>query len=178
MNLAATGRLAEHLHAAIHDALRDSTAYASRGILVSTALTARHDLHASNEVLYRAMYTLFCAMPWRLARDTTFFISTVDVDGGIELEWEGREESAEAEGALRDVLRAGPHGDLVDIALAALEQFCDARAGAVRTDLVPLPSSPRFPRGSLAVRRVSVFLPVSKEAGLAARARLASEAST
>ena len=152
--------MARALHRAIHDALRDSKAYASRGILVSTALTAKTDLHAPEALLHRAIYTLFAALPWRIVPDSTLLITTYDVEGGVELLWEGREEWTHP-AQDRDALRDGPHGDLVDIALTALRTFCAMREGRVEVEHEPLPSSPRFPRGTSARRRVTAFLPAA-----------------
>ena len=150
--------LADALHRAISDALRDSKAYSSRGILVSVALTAKTDLHAPEALLHRAVYTLFAALPWRLVPDSALFIATFDMDGGIGLVWEGREEPV-YDGEGLEQLREGPHGDLVDIALTALRSFCALRDGHVEVERVEVPSSPRFPRGIAIRRRVAAFLP-------------------
>lgn len=152
--------MAETLHRAIVDALRDSKVYGSRGILVSLALTATTDLRAAPEqLLHRSIYTLFAALPWRLIPGSTLFISTCDIDGGIELVWEGREEPSDPGADLAQALRGGPHGDLVDIALTALRTFCALREGRVEVELTPLPSSPRFARGVALRRRVTAVLP-------------------
>lgn len=152
--------MAETLHRAIIDALRDSKGYGARGILVSLALTANTDLRAApEELLHRSVYTLFAALPWRLVPDSTLFISTADVDGGVELVWEGREEPAFAGSEPGQALREGPHGDLVDIALTALRTFCAMRDGRVDVELTSVPSSPRFTRGVAVRRRVTAFLP-------------------
>lgn len=153
--------MAKTLHAAIRHALADSPAYRSRGILVSTALTAEADLNAEGDVLYNAVYTLFCALPWRVVPGTSVYITTFDVASGIELAWECREEPQLAEGTLRDVLRQGPHGDLVDIALDALEGFCGMRGGECVTERTPVVSSPQFPRSETLLRRVRAYLPAA-----------------
>lgn len=166
ITLPAASHVATALHAAIVKALRDSRAYGERGILVSPLLTATKPLDAPPALLHSAVYTLFCALPHRLVRGSTMLIATEDVDGGIELVWECREEPAFGVADLHASLRGGPHGDLVDIALRALESFCDLRAGSVETMLVPAPASPQFPRGDAVLRRVTAFLPASREDGL------------
>ena len=177
MNLAATVLLADALHRAILDALHDSKAYLRRGILVSLALTAKTDLGAPPQLLHRAVYTLFAAMPWRLVPDSTIFIATYDVDGGVTLVWESREVPAFATEDLDQSLREGPHGDLVDIALTALRNFCAMRAGEMKTERVILPSSPRFPRGLAVQRRVTAFLPAAAREPLR-QPQIGAEAST
>lgn len=157
------------LHAAIRHALSDSPQYRARGILVSAVLDARTDLNAENDVLYNAVYTLFCAMPWRLVPGTAMYVHTLDVPGGVELAWECRE-GATVDGDLRRVLREGPHGDLVDIAYAALETFCGLRAGECLSERTVVPASPHFPRGEAIHRRVRAYLPASREDGLASLA--------
>ena len=159
--------MAVQLHAAIGRALRDSRAYAERGILVSPILLATRTLQAPPELLHHAIYTLFCALPHRLVPDTTLLIATDDVEGGIELTWEARELPAFAHRDLHESLRAGPHGDLVDIAFTALQSFCELRAGRIDMELITIPASPRFPKGDAVLRRVTAFLPASREEGLA-----------
>lgn len=158
--------MSQALHAAIRHALADSAGYRARGILVSPILNATADLRLPNDVLYNAVYTLFCALPWRLVPGTSIFIATMDVPGGVELAWECREEPPMGGSGLRDALRQGPHGDLVDIAYGALEQFCGLRAGECLAERAVVPSSPQFPRGEAVLRRVRAFLPVSREEGL------------
>ena len=159
--------MSQALHAAIRHALADSPAYGARGILVTTILEAKADLRVPTDVLYNAVYTLFCALPWRLVPGTSMLVTTLDVPGGVELTWECREEPTTNEKGLRDALRHGPHGDLADIAYAALERFCGLRAGECLAQRTLVPASPRFPRGDAVLRRVRVFLPLSREDGLA-----------
>lgn len=153
--------MAEALHRAIHDALRDSTVYTARGILTSAILEATTELQADKDVLYQAVYTLFCAMPWRLAPGTTFLVTTRDVENGLELSWEGREETGIEAHDLREVLRMGPHGDLVGIAFAALEQFCHARAGEAQSEVTIVATSPWTPRRAVLRRRVRIVIPAA-----------------
>lgn len=160
--------MSQALHAAIRHALADSPGYRLRGILLSTVLDATLDLRVPNDVLYNAVYTLFAALPSRLVPGTSVFISTVDVRGGVELTWECREEVSLDARELRDALRRGPHGDLVEIAYHALEAFCGLRAGECVAERALVPASPQFPRGDAVLRRVRAFLPVSREEGLAA----------
>lgn len=134
---------------------------------MSALLDAHGDLRVEGDLLSNSVYTLFCVLPSRLVPGTTLFISTMDVPGGIELSWEGREETAVGGGHLREVLRQGPHGDLADIAYAALERFCGLRAGECVAERTRVPASPQFPRGEATKRRVRAFLPASREDGLA-----------
>lgn len=134
-------------------------------------LDACCDLKAEDEVLYNSVYTLFCAMPWRLVPGTTLYVHTLDVPGGVELAWECREAASLSDGDLRRVLRQGPHGDLVDIACAALEQFCGLRAGECLSERALVPASPHFPRGEAVQRRVRAYLPISRADGLASHGK-------
>lgn len=157
------------LHRAILDALRDAQDYREKGILVSPLLEATVDLAAHESVLYQAVYTLFRALPSRLLPGSLLLVSTQDVEGGVELLWEGREPfSPEPEG--RDVLnllRSGPHGDLLEIAMLALERFCEARAGYVEQRVEPGSTSSAFERAPYVVRRVAAYLPALSGAGRA-----------
>jgi|SRR5581483_1380751 len=155
------------LHRAILDGLRDAPAYGERGILVLPLLEATLDLGAHETLLYQAVYTLVRALPDRLLRGSPFVITTTDAPGGVELAWEGREpaERAAGGGDLRGALRLGPHGDLLDIALLALERFCDARSGFIETRESPIDSASAFPRPPHVLRRVVAFLPTKPEDG-------------
>lgn len=148
------------LHQAIRDALRDAPGYQERGILVSQFLDATADLSADETLLYRAVYTIFRALPERLMRGSLMLVATEDVEGGIQLTWEGREPAdLPHAGDVRDLLRAGPHGDLLEIAMVALERFCQARAGYVETTVERVQTASAFERPPHAIRRVVAFLP-------------------
>lgn len=160
--------MADALHRAIEDALRDAPAYEGKGILVTTLLEARRPLHAEGSLLYRAVYTIFRALPDRLLPGSLLSISTTDVDDGVELVWEGREalvDGSPRAGGLRDLLGQGPHGDLITIALQALETYCNVRAGFVETRSRRVESS-SFERPAHVVRRVTAHIPALRtEAG-------------
>lgn len=154
--------MAQSLHRAIHDALRDQSGYAAKDILVGTFLEATRPLDADDTVLYRAVYTIFRALPARVLPGSTLNISTYDVENGVELEWEWREAMdprAPTGADLHALLRHGPHGDLVGIALSALEQFCNLRAGYVETTRERVEASTSFDRPPYVVRRVLAHIP-------------------
>lgn len=154
--------MSEALHRAIRDALRDAQAYAAHDVTVSTFLDATRPLHADDTILYRAVYTIFRALPARLLRGSTLNISTYDTEEGVELLWEGREpaqQEAPSESSLRVVYGRGPHGDLLEIALRALEEFCDVRAGYVQTSRERVDSSTSFDRPAYIIRRVRAHIP-------------------
>lgn len=150
------------LHRAIRDGIRDAHAYHERGILVSQLLEATVDLMADESLLYQSVYTIFRALPARLLAGSILLVSTEDVEGGVQLTWEGREpaEGTRAEGTdVRNLLRVGPHGDLMEIALVALERFCQARAGYVESTVERVPIASAFERPPHVIRRVVAFLP-------------------
>lgn len=152
--------MAETLHRAIRDALRDAS-YASRDITVATFLDATRPLDADETLLYRCVYTIFRALPARLLRGSTLNISTCDIEDGIELVWEGRE-AVTADGNVNDAraaLARGPHGDLLDIAFGALEHFCHVRAGHVESTRGRVVSGSSFDRPPYVVRRVLAHIP-------------------
>lgn len=143
--------------------MRDSRAYAGRGILASVILEATTPLDEVEDVLYRSVYTLFAAMPWRLVPGSRLLIHTADVPGGVELTWEAREEAGAEEGGVHTALAAGPHGDLVEIAFHALERFCAARAGETETRLTELPRAGYMPPRPVLLRRVRVMIPAAPQ---------------
>ncbi|HVM45871.1 MAG TPA: hypothetical protein VM582_08050 [Candidatus Thermoplasmatota archaeon] len=163
-------RLAQTLHRAILDALADSPGYAERGILTLPALEATLPLHAEDSLLYRAIYTIFRALPERLVPGTMLSISTIDTPEGVELMWEGKERTP-AEGALRDVLASGPYGDLLELAVLALEGFCNMRAGYVESVRETSPSASSFERPPYIVRRVTALIPTLPAANEACQQR-------
>ena len=170
------------LHKAIYDALKDP-AYADKGILVTTILEATQNLDADESLLYRAVYTIFRALPGRLLPGTTLAISTFDLpEGGIELTWEGRERiEPEDAGAtdLRSILGQGPHGDLVEIAILALQRYCNMRAGHLDSRRDKVGESSSFARPAHIVRRVVAVIPATMpSAGATSSLREAEDATT
>lgn len=159
--------MADALHRAIRDALRDGQGYANRGILVTTVLEATRPLKADDSLLYRAVYTIFRALPDRLLRGTTLNVATHDTQDGVELMWEGREEMrelpAEVDGPTRRKLSAGRHADLVEIAYMALEDLCAVRAGHIEVLRERIGESSSFARPAHILRRVTAYIPAVEE---------------
>lgn len=114
----------------ILDALRDGQPdLEERGILVVPNLRATYDLGGADPPLLKAIYTLYRAIPRRLAEGSTLHVWSVDRAGGdIEVGWEAREPlGGEPDATPRDALTSGPLGDLLNLAIAGLEQICRAR---------------------------------------------------
>jgi hypothetical protein len=160
--------MSKALHEAILDALEDPR-YAERGILVTALLDATLPLDADESLLSRSVYTIFRALPDRLLSGTTLCVATVDLpEGGVELAWEAKERSPSGAPERGDDLRAllgrGPHGDLVEIALLALERFCLVRAGCVDTYRERVGSASSFERPSHVIRRVVAVIPTGRAA--------------
>lgn len=154
--------MSEALHQAIRDALRDGRGYEERGILPATLLEATLPLHADEGLLYQSVYTIFLALPGRLLAGSVLRITTQDVEGGVRLRWASREvlpPGASPEGDLRTALSGGTHGDLVEIALHALERFCHMRAGFVEVRPGRLWSSSSFRTPDHVEREVEAFIP-------------------
>ena len=150
---------------AVQDALRDAEeAYVARGVLVVVELDACTTLETHEPLLYQAVYTIFRGLPARLAPGTTLFVSTQDRAGGdIELTWEAREdpEAAPAHGGDPDprlLLRHGPYGDLLEVALLGLDSFCRVRSTARERPEAPRPLSATALDLSPKVRRRFSFL--------------------
>ena len=118
------------VNAAIERALADSAdRYEERGILVIKHLEATVRLSTHEPILDEALYTLFRALPERVAAGATLFISTLDRAGGdVELVWEARELPTGPEGGARSPLGGGPYADLLELALEGLEAHCRVRA--------------------------------------------------
>lgn len=157
--------MARVLHQAIQDAIRDAKGFEERSILVTAVLEATHDLDARETVLYQSVYTIFSAMPERLVRGSLFQVSTMDVENAVQLSWEAREEPTLMP-AGQDVYRVmtyGPHGDLVGIALRALERFCQVRAGYLESRFQEVRNSSSFAQPDYIVRRVVAVIPCKPE---------------
>lgn len=150
---------------AIVDALRDSAeAYEARGILVITDLTPTSGLVTSDAIVHRAVYTCFRVLPARLARGASIRISTHARAGGdLELIWEAREDAdvaAPSEGTTpRTALSRGPHGDLLEVAVTALEDICRARGGLVEQQHIEPPASSAILREPTVWRRYLFLIP-------------------
>jgi hypothetical protein len=153
--------MSDVLHRAILDALRDAPGYRQKGILVSPILEATAPLAAHETLLDQAVYTIFCTLPHRLVQGSILHVATYDVGGGVQLLWEGREPLREepGPGTVAGLLREGPHGDLLHVAMRALERFCHARSGFVDVVVEQGPSASAFSRPPRVVRRVLAFLP-------------------
>lgn len=154
--------MASALHKAILDALA-SPSYGERGILVNALLEATSPSYANERLLYQCVFTIFRALPERLVPGTTLDVATSDLpDGGIEIFWEGKERlppDAEAGRDLRELMGHGPHGDLVEIAIIALERYCNMHAGHVDTYRERVASASSFERPAHIIRRVLAVLP-------------------
>lgn len=155
--------MSEALHRAIRDALRDGRGYEERGILPAPLLEATLPLHADDGLLYQAVYTVFIALPGRLLPGSVLRITTEDVQGGVRLRWTSREvllPGAPTGGDLRAALAGGTHGDLVEIALHALERFCSVRAGFVEVRPGRIWTSSSFQTPDHVEREVEAFIPM------------------
>lgn len=133
------------VNAAIEDALNDAAeAYAAQDVRVEARLEATLDLDTHPGTLYQALYTIFACTPHRVARGSVVRIRTEDRAGrDIEVTWERKmaDDTPEGDGlALQHLLGDGRHGDLMELALLALEHACHARTGhfAITTSEEPL----------------------------------------
>lgn len=126
------------MNAAIERALRDGdSAYATRGILVLPHLEATTLLDEDDPALTEAIYTIFRALPERLAPGASLLIATRDRAGGdIELLWEASELLRAAKGDGKSPFERGPYSDLLALAIAGLDDICRVRM-ATREDDVP-----------------------------------------
>lgn len=125
----------EAIERALADARQD---YDAAGVIVVTSFEATHAIDASEPALREAIYTIFRGLPARIAPGASLFIGTVDRAGGdVELVWEARERVGVGDpGArgVRETLRAGPYGDLYELAMLGLESICRARAGYIERE--------------------------------------------
>lgn len=119
----------------IGEALAASRAsYQARGIRVLADLRASASLATHDPVVQGAFATLFRALPDRLVPGSVLDVRTLDRAGGdVEVE-------VEAEWLARADRR---HSDLVELALAGLEEICRARSGRVELEARPDGSGPR-----------------------------------
>lgn len=133
-----------HVNDVIREALRDGApSYAARGIVVEEDLRGETLLATSERVLETALYTIFRGLPARLAPGARLRISTRDRAGGdIELSWLAEETRAAGDGHAHPLAQDEAYGDLLELALAGLEQFCRARSGHVEVDEGSLQGAP------------------------------------
>lgn len=150
------------LHRAIQDAIRDG-GYEKKGILVDPVLQATLGVAGDEAELYSAVHMLFMAMPDRLVRGSLFLIATQDVEDGVELAWDSREEPRMSFAAGQGLLAPYEPGERIAIALADLSRYCDSRAGYVRTSYEQVSNSSSFQRGPYLHRRVVARLPLSPD---------------
>jgi hypothetical protein len=150
------------VNAAIEAALRASAdAYEARGILVIRHLEATLRLQTEEPVLMQALTTIFRGLPERLAPAATLLIRTRDRAGGdIELVWEAREAPyQQAPGATRqEPLARGPYGDLLELAVAGLQEFCRVRTGYREQEDPAMDAGSTFLTLAPHVRRRYLFL--------------------
>lgn len=151
---------------AVRDALRDAEdAYASRGILVVPSFEATTRLATHDDLLYQAVYTIFRGLPARLPPGASLLVSTADRAGGdVELAWEAREDPAQAPAPPdpdpRVLLRHGPYGDLLEVALLGLDALCRVRAAAKEEpDAERRPSATALDLSPRVRRRFSFLVP-------------------
>lgn len=132
----------ETVNRAVRDGLRDARdALAARRIAVEARLEAVVPLESEPPALYQAIYTLARGLPERLPPGSTLRVATRDRAGGdVELSFEVSEGAQPADPSPRDALRAGPYGDLFELALLGLEAICRARAGILEAP-EPLPAT-------------------------------------
>lgn len=116
---------------AIRDALRDGAeAREARGILVVPHLESTETRVGDDPALYQAIYTIFRGLPERLSRGATLYVSTSDDIEGTMLTWDATEGKTDdsQDATVKDVMRAGPYGDLLELAVVGLEALCRARS--------------------------------------------------
>lgn len=130
-----------------------------RGILVVKDLAATY-LSADDDVLEEALSVIFRALPARLLAGSVLYVTTRDRAGGdVELSWEARDEPA-AEPRADALLREGPYGDLLGLAILGLAEICRTRhALAERPEPPPSGSSSVMAEEAFGkVRRRYLFL--------------------
>lgn len=150
-------RINRTIRRALHDA---KDVLEEKGALVVAHLEATATFEGAPHALEQALYTAFRALAERISVGTTLYISTEDRSGGdIELSWEAREpETRLGEDApLRKVVRSGPYGDLLELAIVGLEAVSRMRS-AHRAQHLPASSSSSALDLRAAVRRRYLFL--------------------
>ncbi|HET6403953.1 MAG TPA: hypothetical protein VFH78_04850 [Candidatus Thermoplasmatota archaeon] len=148
------------LHRAIRDALEGTPAYHEKGILVSQVLEATHNVAGRESDLYDAVYRLFSAMPARLVRGSVFLVTTQDVEDGVELAWDAREEPRAGYTTGQGLHAAYEADEPIARALRQLETACQMRSGYLRASYEEVSNSSSFPRQPYLHRRVVAHLPM------------------
>lgn len=130
-----------------------------KGVLVVAHLEATYRFERAPPALTQALYTIFRGLAERLSEGATLYVATTDRAGGdIEVTWEAKEPPAAKEDAqVRDIVRHGPYGDLIELALVGLESICRVRT-THRAQDVPPPESGTALRFLPTVRRRYTFL--------------------
>lgn len=149
--------------------MQGAPGYREKAILASQVLEATAPVAGRDSDIYRAVHDLFSAMPTRLVRGSVFLVTTQDVEDGVELAWDAREEARPGYESGQGLLAAYDPDEPLARALATLERVCNTRAGYVRTSYEELTNSSSFPRRPYLHRRVVARLPLTHEA---AEARL------
>lgn len=145
---------------AVLDGLRDAAAtYDSKGLLVVTLLDATLGANRAEPALCRAVYTIVRVLPLRAASGSLVHIATRDMENGIEITWETWEDPSKAD--KRGPTAQGLMGDLLEVALLALEDVCRAHMGVLEQLEAPVErTSSVFERGARIRRRVRARVPL------------------
>ena len=149
------------VNAAIERALDDAAAaIEARGIIVVKSLDATHELATEDLALHQALYTIFRGLPDRLVPGATLLVGTHDRAGGdIELIWEARELATPPREDDRPPLANGPYGDLLELALAGLEEICRVRGGHHEDETTDAVGSNVLRRAPHVRRRYTFIIP-------------------
>lgn len=150
-------RINRIIERALHDA---SDVLEDKGVLIVAHLEATTPFDDAPAALEQALYTVVRALAERISVGTTLHILTQDRAGGdIELSWEAREpETGVSDDVpLRKVVRPGPYGDLLELAIVGLEAVSRMR-GAHRAQHLPATTSSSVLDLRAAVRRKYLFL--------------------
>lgn len=141
-----TGGPGCQVNAAIERALQDGrSSYTARRVVVDLRLESLTTLATDEPVLDESLYTVFRGLPERLVPGARLSVWTRNRAGGdVELVWEATETSLPSGSDVP--LAAGPHGDLLELAISGLETFCRARSGHVELDETRLALAPGVAR--------------------------------
>lgn len=160
------------LNTAIKDAIQNTPGYREKAILVSQVLEATGPVVGENDEVYAAIHKLFSAIPARLVHGSMFLVTTQDLDHGVELVWDAREEPRGGYVPGQGLQAPYEPHEPIALALGELERVCEMRAGSVRASYEQVASSSSFPRRPFLHRRVVALLPFPRDVAEArARAR-------